>query len=418
MSPQGVAFSIGVFHLMLSIVQYECASETHTESSSNLYRSLDRNLEPSDDNATLLCKISEKTGCSLCHYRQIRRDLKPFSEGISREDLNRAAKFGVRYQIIQGRVFRQKECMFPFRCSGIEHFLLRLAPKLPDLEFIVNVRDYPQSPVGREKLPVFSFSKVPKNYYDILYPAWTFWEGGPAISIYPRGIGRWDIRSKSLIAESERVPWDAKVDRGFFRGSRTSAERDPLIKLSRRLPELVDAMYTKNQAWKSDRDTLGAPPAAEVSFEDHCKFKFLFNFRGVAASFRFKHLFLCKSLVFHFGPTQSENDWIEFFYPMLKPWKHYIPISQNEVDQLETVIEYFKEHQEVSQSIAERGFEAIQRHLRMKDIQCYWRKLLKSYAALMKFEVQRDRTLYEIKTKTEGSSAGGGVTSVPDRDEL
>jgi hypothetical protein len=33
---------------------------------------------------------------------------------------------------------------------------------------------------------------------------------------------------------------------------RTSAERDPLVLLSREDPELVDAQYTKNQAWKSD----------------------------------------------------------------------------------------------------------------------------------------------------------------------
>ncbi len=30
-------------------------------------------------------------------------------------------------------------------------------------------------------VPVFSFSKTP-HFLDILYPAWTFWEGGPAIS--------------------------------------------------------------------------------------------------------------------------------------------------------------------------------------------------------------------------------------------
>jgi protein glucosyltransferase len=29
--------------------------------------------------------------------------------------------------------------------------------------------------------------------YDIMYPAWTFWEGGPAVwPIYPTGLGRWD----------------------------------------------------------------------------------------------------------------------------------------------------------------------------------------------------------------------------------
>lgn len=29
--------------------------------------------------------------------------------------------------------------------------------------------------------------------HDIMYPAWTFWEGGPAVwPIYPTGLGRWD----------------------------------------------------------------------------------------------------------------------------------------------------------------------------------------------------------------------------------
>lgn len=44
----------------------------------------------------------------------------------------------------------------------------------------------------------------------------------------------------------------------------------------------------------------------------------------MAASFRFKHLFLCGSLVFHVG-----DEWQEFFYPQLKPWVHYIPVKQD-----------------------------------------------------------------------------------------
>lgn len=78
--------------------------------------------------------------------------------------------------------------MFPARCAGIEHFLLKLLPELPDLEFIVNTRDWPQIQKNHGRSPVFSFSKT-DMYYDIMYPAWAFWEGGPAISLYPRGIG-------------------------------------------------------------------------------------------------------------------------------------------------------------------------------------------------------------------------------------
>lgn len=43
------------------------------------------------------------------------------------------------------------------------------------------------------------------------------------------------------------------------------------------------------------------------------QYAYLFNFRGVAASFRHKHLFLCRSLVFHVG-----SEWLEFYYPAMK----------------------------------------------------------------------------------------------------
>jgi protein glucosyltransferase len=120
------------------------------------------------------------------------------------------------------------------------------------------------------------------------------------------------------------------------------------VLLSRQKPDLVDAQYTKNQAWRSDADTLGAKPAEEVKLEDHCQYKYLFNFRGVAASFRYKHLFLCNSLVFHVG-----DDWLEFFYDALKPWVHYIPVNQNLKDVRE-LIEFAVENDDLARKIANR----------------------------------------------------------------
>lgn len=72
---------------------------------------------------------------------------------------------------------------------------------------------------------------------------------------------------------AKKHPWSEKLGKAYFRGSRTSAERDPLVLLSRAEPKLVDAQYTKNQAWRSDADTLGAKPAEEVRLEDHCQYK-------------------------------------------------------------------------------------------------------------------------------------------------
>ncbi|KAL3852426.1 hypothetical protein ACJMK2_016066 [Sinanodonta woodiana] len=284
--------------------------------------------------------------------------------------------------------------MFPARCSGVEHFILEVINSLPDMELVINTRDWPQSDKFGNPLPVFSFSKVNDKHWDIMYPAWTFWEGGPAVwPIYPTGLGRWDQQREIITKAVQNWPWEKKLNRGFFRGSRTSAERDPLILLSRSEPDLVDAEYTKNQAWKSDADTLGRPPAAEIKLEDHCNYKYQFNFRGVAASFRFKHLFLCDSVVFHVG-----DEWLEFFYPAMKPWVHYIPVEQDLSD-VKVLLQFARENDEVVHQIAIRGKQFIWDHLRMEDVSCYWEKLLKRYAKLLNFKPKRNKDYIQIKTK-------------------
>ena len=58
---------------------------------------------------------------------------------------------------------------------------------------------------------------------------------------------------RCLVRKAKEWPWEKKHNMGFFRGSRTSADRDPLILLSRAQPDLVDAQYTKNQAYKSEK---------------------------------------------------------------------------------------------------------------------------------------------------------------------
>jgi EGF-domain serine glucosyl/xylosyltransferase len=304
-------------------------------------------------------------------------------------------RLGTNFKIISNKIYRQKECNFPSRCAGVEHFIKKVLKKtkLPDMDMVINVRDYPQiSPFYGPNGPVLSFSKT-NEYRDILYPAWSFYEGGPAIKLFPTGLGRFDLLRDSLSEAAENYPWERKFDKAFFRGSRTSDERDALVLLSRSRPALVDAQYTKNQAWKSSADTLNAEPAEEVSLEDHCKFKFLFNYRGVAASFRFKHLFLCKSLVFHVG-----DEWEEFFYDSLKPWVHYVPVdSKSKPEDLEALIEFFKEHQDFAEQIALRGYDMIWNNLRMEDVECYWRKLLVQYGKLIKFNVTRDTDFIEIK---------------------
>lgn len=330
--------------------------------------------------------------CS-CHSSVIDSDLSVWKDkGISKDQFDKAKERGTHYQIINHKLYREDACMFPARCSGVEHFILEIIQKLPDMEMYINVRDWPQSPKFQSPLPVFSFSKVNGENWDIMYPAWTFWEGGPAVwPIYPTGLGRWDEQRIIIPKAAEKWPWEKKYNKGYFIGSRTSSERDPLIHLSRQEPDLVEAKYTKNQSWKSKADTLGEEPAKEIKLEDHCDYKYLFNFRGVAASFRFKHLFLCNSVVFHVG-----DEWLEFFYPAMKPWVHYIPVKKDLSDARELLL-FAKDNDDVVKEIAERGRTFIMDHLRMEDVSCYWKKLLTNYAKLLTFKPKRNKNYKQIK---------------------
>ncbi|XP_054941123.1 protein O-glucosyltransferase 1 isoform X3 [Physeter macrocephalus] len=326
-------------------------------------------------------------------------------------------KLGTHYQIIKNRLYRENDCMFPSRCSGVEHFILEVIGRLPDMEMVINVRDYPQVPKWMEPaIPVFSFSKP--HFSKVLGPVISHEalseeqieapiHQSTMISCILLGhFGKEDLLFGQYIllvldggTSSEQTwsaaqwPWKKKNSTAYFRGSRTSPERDPLILLSRKSPKLVDAEYTKNQAWKSMKDTLGKPAAKDVHLVDHCKYKYLFNFRGVAASFRLKHLFLCGSLVFHVG-----DEWLEFFYPQLKPWVHYIPVK-TDLSNVQELLQFVKANDDVAQEIAERGSQFILNHLQMDDITCYWENLLTEYSKFLSYNVTRRKGYDQIIPK-------------------
>lgn len=334
------------------------------------------------------------------YIKEIEKDLEPF-QAITKEMLEKAksaASKPVTYINSGGTLYKSsQDCLFPSRCDGVEHFLLKISSKLPDFEIVVNNNDWPfiKKYFHPQPLPLFSFSKTP-DYSDIFYPAWTFWSGGPAISKYPTGLGRWDLMRKNLLVQHQKWPWNKKLNTAFFRGSRTSSERDNIVLLSRKNPKLIDAAYTKNQAWKSKADSLGQDPVPEVTLEDHCQYKYLFNFRGVAASFRFKHLFLCGSLVLHVG-----SEWNEFFYSALKPWIHYVPVNSNASQQeIEDLMEFLKAHDQIAEKIAQAGHNFIRNHLRMKDVEEYWIELLTRYAKKLDFQPKVDTSSMIVVKRT------------------
>lgn len=178
----------------------------------------------------------------------------------------------------------------------------------------------------------------------------------------------------------------------FFRGSRTSSDRDHLINnIAVKYPQIVDAKYTKGTSQRADA-LRKYPAAAQVPLRDHCRYRFLIDIRGVAASFRFRHLFLCKSLVFH---VVAEPEWIEFFHIGLVAWVHYIPIKKDLSD-LVSKIKWSIENSYMAQQIAQTGFEFVRDHMRVEDITNYYSKLLNGYADLQRWSPALGSRMKEV----------------------
>ena len=115
----------------------------------------------------------------------------------------------------------------------------------------------------------------------------------------------------------------------------------------------------------------------------------------MAASFRLKHLFMCESLVLHVG-----SDWLEFFYPALKPWVHYVPVAPNaSVKKIEDLLNFLRSHEDIATKIAQKGHLFIKDSLKMQDVEAYWVELLTKYAQKMSFIPTVDKALMKKITK-------------------
>lgn len=105
--------------------------------------------------------------------------MKPWSTtGITHDLLKEALKANARlshYQIIDHKLYRNEDSMFPSRNSGVEHFLLKIINQLPDTEFVLNTADWPQTSAWQpKKLPIFSFSKVVSLYLSQIFKFFYF----------------------------------------------------------------------------------------------------------------------------------------------------------------------------------------------------------------------------------------------------
>ena len=87
------------------------------------------------------------------------------------------------------------------------------------------------------------------------------------------------------------------------------------------------------------------------------------------------------------GSTIFEQDSFssEYFYPLLRPWEHYVPVQANLQD-VPARLAWARANPRRAEAIAANGQRFAKKHLHKHAIACYWWQLLSAFAELQDFE--------------------------------
>lgn len=132
---------------------------------------------------------------------------------------------------------------------------------LPDMEFYLNLGDWPLSKKGGQQrtsgpYPIFSWCGSDDSY-DIVLPTYDITESTV------ENMGR--ITLDMLSVQQSEYPWDIKESKAFWRGRDSRHERLELIELARKHPNWINASLTNFFFFRNEEDKYG-PKVPHISF--------------------------------------------------------------------------------------------------------------------------------------------------------
>ncbi|XP_028263944.1 protein O-glucosyltransferase 3 [Parambassis ranga] len=272
----------------------------------------------------------------------------------------------IHYSIINNQLYRRTLGKYTDFKMFSDEMLLSLTRKVrvPDVEFYLNVGDWPLETRRADAVPILSWCGS-TDTQDIVLPTY---EVTHSTLETLRGV-----TNDLLSVQGNTGPlWANKTERAFFRGRDSREERLQLVSLSKKNPELLDAGITGWFFFRDREKHVGKAPL--VGFFDFFKYKYQVNMDGTVAAYRFPYLMLGSSLV-----LKQDSQYYEHFYSQLKGGTHYIPVKRNLSDLLEK-IKWAKENDAEAQEIARSGQAAARELLQPSRLYCYYYKVLHLYS--------------------------------------
>ena len=284
---------------------------------------------------------------------------------------------------------------------------------LPDSDLVLNAGDYglvdrskygPRAKAADSPPPVWSFAKHPAHHLDLFYPYW---------------LAQWLEEARRSSAATAVTPWEQKAPRLVWRGSQTGnpptggarehrntwqsdqwrfTPRGQLVRRCANLSALIcDAGFHRFAPRVSEpvRHAIeaeggGLRPRLEWAEMQRSRFVGLIDGEGgTAASRSLREFGEGGTASFK---TESPDSAAEFWYALLRPYVHYVPLSPS-LEDLEGRLAWARAHDGEMRRIAEAAARLKRSLLTDARILCYMRARWRRYAALLRFNPDLTRIL-------------------------
>lgn len=302
-----------------------------------------------------------------------------------------------RFQIIDNKLYAASSSIHrPYFLNLFNYFKYFVRKyKVKDVDFIIYARDeIPENNINPDlfKIPAFMMFKNYDSEQEtntLIMPDSSFLKTN------------WQNLCNKIIDNREKYSWQNKIAKFFWRGSATGGDYGvdaisnlPRLKiafLSKLYPDIIDAqlvnpIYQQNNSGKKLKniiDLLFGKDNRKISEIDHLKYKYLLSLDGNSATgTRIPWIMLSNSIL-----IKQESKKIEWFYPALKPYIHYIPLKKDLTDLLK-LYNWLENNQEQLKNIIKNSNHFVANNLTSNDIDMQMQIILDQY-----YYIQKDKKI-------------------------
>jgi len=326
------------------------------------------------------------------NYSQIDQDIDQFRD-ISVVDLATQAhkKFDSHYHlghyvILDNRAYSKMIGEHTGLNRKFDDMLLSLMAKvnLPDMEFIVNLRDGPIEKSKVNPMPILSFGGS-RDSADIALPSYELTDA------VLKSMHKTDIDLQN-IQGNIGPEWKSKIPIGFWRGRDSREQRLDLARLSMSYPEKVDAKLTQALFFKHVPSMYG-DIVPKIPFREFFDYKFQITVDGMVSAYRVPFILGGPSVVF-----KQDSFFYEHFYADIEPWVHYVPFNHN-LNNLIQRLNWAQENDHLAHIISENARHFVRTELKPSDVYCYVYRLFNRYAEKQYGKVEVRKGMHELSKK-------------------